>query len=553
MAGIALDLASPRTTGDVRYRACLHPSNSLVMIPSLRSRLRTFALLAVPLAALASIACEEEPVESVGGSHSATQTAEPGESDSGMHNTVRTQGRTVLSTNLTAISLSPIEWESLVDLDADRFYVVTTFPEHREQLTEEYVFIEGVGCRGAPHPDGSGTIWVSLDELAAWITAEFGDLADRVPEESSPEPEESLAESFSNFIAQFAGVVADPGDLVVEDLGSKAGLSHYRVVGDRSEADGWHVHGEWEVTTTTADFWLDANGRLMRLRLLEEGISDNWGNQGSAETEAELIYGEPVDIQPPAPDRLISPEEMTNLGPANPQSVGVDALFKTVEAETARFTMRVLVPTLGFDSDDRPAADNSLEITGTVDFPSGATKIEAIVGEAAEAMGAPVLVVAGVAYNRVLGPDGAELGWIEHDLIDLALTFFSPIFFDLAVPTTLVDLIEKAQEASEIEDLGSESIWGVDATRYRASIEGDDPDDQVRGVPPAYRSTVDFWVDGEGRLIAVDYVLDREGDGVTDRALRIELFDFGEPESLSAPPADQIVSEEELAALRAGG
>jgi len=102
-------------------------------------------------------------------------------------------------------------------------------------------------------------------------------------------------------------------------------------------------------------------------------------------------------------------------------------------------------------------------------------------------------------------------------------------------------LKELIASSKKVDKLGSEEIRGVATTHYRAHLDeaklGKDSVEASGGV-------VDAWIDGQElpRRIQVHY---SGGDG----AAVVDLFDFGVPVDVEAPPADEIVSEETLTKL----
>jgi hypothetical protein len=95
----------------------------------------------------------------------------------------------------------------------------------------------------------------------------------------------------------------------------------------------------------------------------------------------------------------------------------------------------------------------------------------------------------------------------------------------------LQDLIKSS---TKVEKVGGEEIRGVPTTHYRAHLKETELEDKP-GV-------VDAWIDEQGlpRRIRVPY------GGEDSPAAVVDLFDFGVPVDLEAPPANEIVSEEKM-------
>lgn len=104
-------------------------------------------------------------------------------------------------------------------------------------------------------------------------------------------------------------------------------------------------------------------------------------------------------------------------------------------------------------------------------------------------------------------------------------------------------LKELTKASKEVEKIGSEEIRGVTTTHYRAHLDksklGSDLNNDVADV-------VDAWIDDQGlpRRVRVPF-----GSGKDAGAEVVDLFDFGVPVDVQAPPADAIVSEKKFEQL----
>jgi hypothetical protein len=119
-------------------------------------------------------------------------------------------------------------------------------------------------------------------------------------------------------------------------------------------------------------------------------------------------------------------------------------------------------------------------------------------------------------------------------------------------PTQALALLKGV--SSDIQEVGAEQVRGVDTTHYKAKIdlrkaaaqqgtatkkqmERVLKQAQVRSVP------ADVWVDGEGRLRKMRYVMTLRPDGApSSMTVRttMELFDFGTAVTVAKPPASQV-------------
>ena len=106
-------------------------------------------------------------------------------------------------------------------------------------------------------------------------------------------------------------------------------------------------------------------------------------------------------------------------------------------------------------------------------------------------------------------------------------------------PDGLLSMLKDA--STRVERLGEEEVRGVSTEHYRANLDksrlGEDAPEQPDEV------VVEAWIDDEGLVRRLRVPL---GDVET---LTVELFDFGAKVEVEAPPADEIVSEDELVKL----
>jgi len=98
------------------------------------------------------------------------------------------------------------------------------------------------------------------------------------------------------------------------------------------------------------------------------------------------------------------------------------------------------------------------------------------------------------------------------------------------------DLIKASTKVDKVD---SEEIRGVSTTHYRAHLDGTKLGLKDNAEVP---DAVDAWIDEQGlpRRVRVPYGRDNEVAEVVD------LFDFGVPVDVEAPPANEIVSEKEF-------
>jgi hypothetical protein len=153
-------------------------------------------------------------------------------------------------------------------------------------------------------------------------------------------------------------------------------------------------------------------------------------------------------------------------------------------------------------------------------------------------LGARVVLVGRDSY---LGAEvGGKMYWLKETVDDATgADRFVPGPGGTSPERLLKDLIDSSKK---IEKIGSEEVRGVTTTHFRSHLDGSklgidsDAEEQV---------IVDVWIDEEGlpRRIRVP-----AGD-VGDPVVVFDLFDFGVPVDIGAPPANEVVSEARFAKL----
>jgi hypothetical protein len=170
-----------------------------------------------------------------------------------------------------------------------------------------------------------------------------------------------------------------------------------------------------------------------------------------------------------------------------------------------------------------------MRATGSIDYANGRGEL-VIKGKSDEAPAAHALYLGHDAYM------GAEVGgssyWMKSSVDEGNDTDrFMPGPNGMSPDRLLNELIKSS---TKVDKVGSEAIRGVDTTHYRAHLEQTKHETE----PPV----VDVWIDGQGlprRIRAT------RGSG-DDFAEVVDLFDFGVPVDVKAPPANEILSEEKF-------
>jgi hypothetical protein len=238
-------------------------------------------------------------------------------------------------------------------------------------------------------------------------------------------------------------------------------------------------------------------------------------------------------------------------------SVITEAAAKTAEAKTARVATFVRVV--------EPAGQQRFGGQGRFDFDrrAGQMTLQLIEGEGSGFGSATAVFVDSSVYYRL--PVSALAGgkrWIKLDLQDVAdasnLDFGPLVQGSQADPTQY--LLWLSALGPGITKIGEADVRGVPTTRYRAAVDLNALEAQA---PPgkeddwaAYVQTlrdrlglasipVEVWVDGEGLIRRFNHEYGFSAEGTT-AVVTTELFDFGVPVDVTAPPPDQVVSMTDL-------
>jgi len=157
---------------------------------------------------------------------------------------------------------------------------------------------------------------------------------------------------------------------------------------------------------------------------------------------------------------------------------------------------------------------------------------------------------------------GVETEWVSMSAEDAGSTAGS---FG-AAPSNPTDLIGEFGEDVEIEELGSETVRGVNTTHYRMIVDmaemmaEADPEalEELESMGPISADgtmPIEFWVGDDGYLyrILMEFTGDTDAaDGFGSMRMLWEMFDYGADIVIEAPPADQVTDGEALSGFFTG-
>jgi hypothetical protein len=172
--------------------------------------------------------------------------------------------------------------------------------------------------------------------------------------------------------------------------------------------------------------------------------------------------------------------------------------------------------------------------TGSIDYATGRGEM-VIKGKSDSAADARGLFIG---HDSYLGVEvGGTTYWLKSSVDDsTGADRFMPGPGGTRPDRLLKDLVKLS---TKVDNLGSEEIRGVSTTHYRAHLDKTKP---VLGILRDEPGIVEAWIDDQGlpRRIRVP------DGGENETAAVIDLFDFGVPVDIEAPPANQIVSEDKF-------
>lgn len=258
-------------------------------------------------------------------------------------------------------------------------------------------------------------------------------------------------------------------------------------------------------------------------------------------------------------------------------TLGSSLLAGTLDGEevtTARFEGNVTI--VGTPSSELPG-ELSLTFTGAYDLENNASEISMDFGDLANAFASgggdpelelfseffaePLMLIqvgdkAYINWGLFSLFTGQDDVWIETAAEDSGAITEEFAFAGAGSPTEFLKELEDAN--ATVEELGRENLRGVDTTHFRAIVDAESASADMTAEERAdFEETfgansefpIDFWIDDDG--LVRKFALDLTGDTLDDpevesASMTFEIYDYGEEINIQAPPADKIITEEEL-------
>lgn len=125
-------------------------------------------------------------------------------------------------------------------------------------------------------------------------------------------------------------------------------------------------------------------------------------------------------------------------------------------------------------------------------------------------------------------------------------------------PTAFLTALEEAN--ADITEIGTEDVRGVSTTHVRALVDLAELDTAISeeeretlerdlGELAGSEFPIDFWIDDDGLIRRYSMNLDQSdngGEGSAEGSVVFEFFDYGADISIDVPPADEVISADQL-------
>ncbi len=262
----------------------------------------------------------------------------------------------------------------------------------------------------------------------------------------------------------------------------------------------------------------------------------------------------------------------TASGETTRARLGDQLLVANQGIESGRFEGRISV------SDDELPEAVELVFTGAYDTANQSSEISldigALAAAAVEAEGAdmgpfaamfeePMIVRtigtrSFVSWSLLSLLSGGQGTWIESEAGDADQITSAFGAGPTGSPADFLDALEEAN--ADITEIGTEDVRGVSTTHIRAIVDLAELDaaisDEERetlerdlGQLNSAEFPIDFWIGDDGLIRRYSMDLDQAGSddgGLSEASVVFEFFDYGADISVDVPPADEIISADQL-------
>jgi hypothetical protein len=239
--------------------------------------------------------------------------------------------------------------------------------------------------------------------------------------------------------------------------------------------------------------------------------------------------------------------------PPSPRKVLLASARATTAAKSARLSMKMSANGSGADG-------FAITADGVADFTSGDAALTMQVGGSRQFGGIEARLVDGEAYMKMPASLGSMFGGAQWMKLPVGAPVGVLPGFDQSDPSKFLAYLETVSNG--VKKIGSEPIRGVDTTHYEATFDLGKAIDNA-DVPASLRDELgklfhkngasskipaDVWVDDGGLVRRIQMTLDLgrltgekpEGDAPMVMTMSIDLYDFGIPVHVQAPPPGDV-------------
>lgn len=175
--------------------------------------------------------------------------------------------------------------------------------------------------------------------------------------------------------------------------------------------------------------------------------------------------------------------------------------------------------------------------------------------------GTEMRFVDGVMYMHMPSELGAPTPWIS---LDIAAVAGEDVLAELTAGSDVTQTLHYLRGAGDVTEVGRDEVRGVPTTHYRADVDlgraadlmpGDQRDqfeaavEQFEAMAGRTSMPVDVWIDDAGLPRRMNYRVEMDGgafrdqlpgDGTLAMTFSMDVYDYGRPVSVGAPPPNQV-------------
>ena len=273
-----------------------------------------------------------------------------------------------------------------------------------------------------------------------------------------------------------------------------------------------------------------------------------------------------------------APDETTDAEPSGEFAALVASLEATSKITSARVEGSIAIK--GIDPDAGPV-DAEITFATAFDATSGDSSFSMDFSSFADAIPTdpddPMAAWAGGLFGELEFRQVGDMGYVRFPLLTEMVgadtewvsmapeqgAEFSSGFENMpSDPHELLDAYDGAD--ATVENLGVESVNGVDATHYRVSFDAarmvaemtaeERAEFEASGLFADGVIPLDLWISDDGHLVRLVFSVDGstvtapEGEGFEEMTIRYDMFDINGNVTIEAPPAGSVTSVEDLGA-----